>query len=114
MGKCVFVSFLSSSIIGFISYDPRSFPDVGIIGHNCILPKFQNKGYGKKQIEYLLALFTKNHCKKALVETGSHTFYVPAQRMYQSLGFKEVKRHYEAIRGYDVIEYEKDMYNNFI
>lgn len=107
IGKCVFVTYLNNELIGLASYDPRHFPNYGIIGHNCILPKYQNQGYGKKQIEYLLEIFSKNKCKKVKVETGSFKLYLPAQKMYESLGFKEIGRRYDSFRGYDVIEYEK-------
>lgn len=50
-----------------------------------------------------------NKCKKAKVETGAIEYYLPAQKMYQSLGFKEVGRHFDEIRDYDVVEYEKKL-----
>lgn len=107
VGKCVLVTHLKSKLIGFSSYDPRHFPDYGVIGHNCILPEYRGKGYGKRQIENLLKIFKKNNCKKAQVQTGSIEYYLPAQKMYLSLGFKEIERHYDKIRGYEVIDYEK-------
>lgn len=109
IGRCVFISCLNNKPIGLLSYDPRHFPEYGLIGHNCILPNFRKHGYGKKQIAYLLKIFAKNHCKKVKVETGSIEFFLPAQKMYQSLGFKEVSRHFDKIRGCDVIEYEKKL-----
>lgn len=108
-GKCVFITSLDNKQIGLCSYDQSQFPEYGIIGHNCILPDYRNQGYGKKQIEYLLEIFSNNQCKKVKVETGSIEFYLPAQKMYQSLGFIEVGRHFDEIRDYDVIEYEKKL-----
>lgn len=107
IGKCVLVSFLNNNPIGLVSYDPRNFPEFGIIGQNCILPKFQKKGYGKKQIEEVLRIFKQNVCKKAKVTTANLDFFLPAQKMYLSLGFKETERHLNPDFGYKIIECEK-------
>lgn len=107
VGKCVFVTCLNNKPIGLFSYDPRQFPEIGIIGHNCILPEYRKHGYGKEQIKYLLKIFRDHQCNVARVETGSIDFFFPAQKMYQSLGFKAVGRQFDKIWFYDVIEYEK-------
>lgn len=109
IGKCVLITCLNYIPIGFASYDPRHFPNFGIIGHNCILPEYRNQGYGKLQIENLLKIFTNNRCRKAKVSTGEIEFFLPAQKMYKNLGFKEVRKYYDKIRSYNVIEYEKDL-----
>lgn len=92
IGKCVFVTCLNNKPIGFASYDPRPWPEYGEIGQNCILPEYQGKGYGKQQIAQILKIFKENSVKKAVVTTSEHPFFISAQKLYQSLGFKEVKR----------------------
>ncbi len=92
VGACGFVTCLNDKVIGFASWDPRQFPDYGIIGHNCILPAFRGNAYGKRQIIEILKIFKRRGFKKARVTTGEHPFFVPAQRMYQSCGFREVSR----------------------
>src|SRR3989344_6337990 len=79
IGKCVLMTYLGDKLIGFASYDPRHFPDYGIIGHNCILPEYRNLGYGKIQIENLLKIFTNKNCKKVKVSTGEIEYYLPAR-----------------------------------
>lgn len=110
IGKCVFVTCLDENPIGVASYDPRPWPEFGEIGQNCILPEYQGRGYGKQQITEILRIFKENGVKKAIVTTSEHPFFVSAQKMYQGLGFKEVKR----LPGgpdpnYGLIEFEKKL-----
>ena len=49
VGTCTFITTLDSKIAGMASYDPRQAPELGIIGHNCILPEHRRKGCGKQQ-----------------------------------------------------------------
>lgn len=92
IGKCLFITCLNGKLIGLASYDPRQWPEVGIIGQNCILPEFRGHGYGVKQIEKILDIFKKNKVKKARVTTSEHPFFTSAQKMYKSLGFIETER----------------------
>jgi len=56
VGSCVFLSWSAGQLVGFGSFDPRPKPEFGIVGHNCILPDFRGRGYGKEQIrEYAYA-----------------------------------------------------------
>lgn len=106
VGKCVFITSLDGKPIGFASYDPRLGQEYGIIGHNCILAEYRGKGYGREQIEELLRIFRKLHFRKVKVKTGDHSFFIPAQRLYLSLGFKETKRSKNGVQDFPVIEYE--------
>lgn len=106
IGKCLFVSRLDNKLVGFASYDPRHFPNYGIIGQNCVLPEFKRKGYGKLQIQELLRIFNKAHCLKAFVTTGDNDFFIPAQNMYKSLGFKETTRQRNIKWGFKEIKYQ--------
>jgi GNAT superfamily N-acetyltransferase len=92
IGTCGFITCLEDRAIGFASWDPRGFPEVGIIGHNCILPAFQGNGYGKTQIRRVLASLKARGFQRARVTTGEHTFFAPAQRIYQACGFREIQR----------------------
>jgi GNAT superfamily N-acetyltransferase len=110
IGDCTFLSWLNDKLVGFASYDPRQWPELGIIGHNAILPKFQGNGFGKQQIAEILRRFIKMGFKKAKVSTLDHPFFVPAQKMYVSCGF-HVKRWipWEGCQKYRLIEYELDI-----
>lgn len=107
IGGCTFLSWLDEDLVGFASYDPRQWPSIGIIGHNSILPEFQRRGFGKHQIDETLRRFQKMGFKRAKVSTLDHPFFVPAQRMYQSCGFRESRRiPWEGSPKFMLIEYE--------
>ena len=109
-GDCTFLSWLENNLIGFASYDPRQWPAYGIIGHNCILPQFQRRGFGKLQILEILKRFQKMEFKKAKVSTLDHPFFVPAQEIYLVCGFSELGRYpWEGSPDYRLIEYEKSL-----
>lgn len=110
IGKCGFVSCLEEQPVGFASWDPRNHPDYVIIGHNCILPEFQERGYGRLQVIEMLKRFETMRFREVKVTTGSVPFFVPAQRMYLSCGFKEIGREpHRIILGFDVIHYGKEL-----
>ncbi len=106
MGKYILVTHLDGKSIGFASYDPRYFPQYGIIGQNCIRSEFKGKGYGRIQIEEILKLFKLAGCHKVIVSTGNINFFIPAQKMYKSLGFEEIGRQLNQVWGYQEIKYE--------
>jgi GNAT superfamily N-acetyltransferase len=91
-GACAFLSWYEREIIGFGSFDPRQKPEFGIIGHNCILPKFRGKGFGKQQIIEILNRLIGLGIQTAKVTTHNNPFFIPAQRMYVACGFKEALR----------------------
>lgn len=110
IGDCTFMSWLADNIIGFASFDPRQWPALGIIGHNCILPAFQKRGFGKQQIREILRRFHKMGFKRAKVSTLDHPFFIPAQALYTACGFSESRRFpWEGSSVYRLIEYEKDL-----
>jgi len=108
IGRCVFLTLLERQIVGFGSFDPRHRPDFGIVGHNCILPEFRGRGYGKQQLLEILRRLQSLSIKKAKATTGSHPFFIPAQRMYSSCGFIEVSRGpWAGDPSQEIIEFEK-------
>lgn len=110
IGKCVFMSCLDDKSIGLASYDPRHGPRYGLIGQNCVLPEYRGRGFGKQQILEILRRFRERKTGAARVTTSAHPFFIPANKMYQSLGFKETRRF---IGGpdprYEVIELEIEL-----
>ncbi|MFA5828572.1 MAG: GNAT family N-acetyltransferase [Candidatus Shapirobacteria bacterium] len=106
IGICVLITWVDDKVIGFASYEPN----IGEIGHNCILPEFRGRGYGKKQLAKVLKILKNRGLKKVIVTTSCHPFFNPARKNYESLGFKEIKRR----KGgpdpeYDLIDYEKEV-----
>jgi len=92
IGSCVFVSRLEKEQVGLASFDPRPRPRHELIGQNCILPEFRSRGFGKEQIFEVLRRFRRWGIGTALVATSAHPFFLPARRMYESLGFREIRR----------------------
>ena len=92
VGACTLITTLSSDIVGMASYDPRQAPMLGIIGHNCILPKHQKKGYGKQQILEVIKRLKSRGIIRVTVSTSEHPFFEPACKMYLSCGFTELER----------------------
>ena len=110
VGKCVFVSCLDEEVVGFGSFDPRKAPEVGVVGHNCILPEFQGRGYGTLQLIEILRRLKERGIDKAVVSTGLHPFFLPARRTYLACGFSETKRITQELDGrYGIVEYELDL-----
>lgn len=107
VGACGFVTCLDGEPVGFASWDPREFPAYGVIGHNCILPAFRGNGYGVAQIRRVLDILRGRGFQQARVTTGDHSFFVPAQRMYEACGFRETGRSSaDAHSAFDTIDYE--------
>jgi len=110
IGECTFLSWWGEKLVGFGSFDPRQMPEFGIIGHNCILPEFQRRGFGKQQITEILRRFCLMGTAIAKVVTLDHPFFAPAQAMYIACGFQEVRRYPWGINlQYSFIEYIKHL-----
>lgn len=110
IGSCVFLSWSDDHLVGFGSYDPRQKPKFGIIGHNCVLPAFRGKGFGKQQIQEILRRFQAQGISTAKTSTLAGTWHIPAQRMYIACGFRETGRHpWDGDPSQTVIEYEKQL-----
>ena len=73
-----------------ISWDPRNIPDYIEIGHNCIVSKYKNNGYGKIQLQEAYRRIVLNDVNRIIVTTNVGLF--PAQQMYEGGGFKAYNR----------------------
>ena len=110
VGSCVFLSWVDGKLVGFGSYDPRQRPELGVIGHNCILPEFRRKGFGLWQLREILRRLGAMGVKKAKATTHEHVFFEPARRMYLSCGFRKVgQRPWAAHPDQEVIDYERHL-----
>lgn len=88
--ECGFITTLNGEAIGFVSWDPRNVPDYVEIGHNCIATKQKSNGYGKMQLQEAVNRIIKNDVRKIVVTTNID--FIPAQKMYESVGFKIHKK----------------------
>ena len=105
VGKAGFVTMNQEIMLGFCSWDPRNVPEYVIVGHNGILPAYRGNKYGSMQIFHMLELFKKHGFNKAYVTTGAEDFFIPAQKMYEACGFREIERFIQ--KNCEVIKYEK-------
>ena len=88
---CCVITTLNNEVIGFICWDPRNLPKYAIIGDNCIITKHKGKGYGKLQLQEAINRITKNGGEKVFVTTNDSNGFIPAQRMYESVGMKKTE-----------------------
>lgn len=103
--KYGFVTTLGGEPIGLVSWDPRNVPEYAEIGHNCIIPKYKGKGYGKMQLQEAVNRIMRYDVKKIIVTTNAGLF--PAPKMYESVGFKV----YQKRKNKDIAEFSGDYVN---
>ncbi|MCU0915027.1 MAG: GNAT family N-acetyltransferase [Planctomycetes bacterium] len=110
VGACTLITSVDRDIVGLVSYDPRRGPQLGIIGHNGILPPCRAQGYGTAQIREVLRIFRTRGFARAHVSTSEHPFFTPARRMYEACGFRECPRTERShAEQYRIIHYEMSL-----
>ena len=106
---CSVITTLNNDIVGFIMWDPRNLPEYAIIGHNCIITKHKGKGYGKLQLQEAINKITRNGGKKVFVSTGNGDGFIPARRMYESVGF--IKLDNSTLQSWQIAEKQDTYYS---
>lgn len=104
--KCGFITVVDGTAVGHISWDPRNKPEYVIIGHNCIIPNFKGKGYGKIQLQEAIRRIREYDVKKIVVTTNEIT--LSAQKNYESVGFIKIaeRKNTETSFAGNYIDYE--------
>lgn len=85
--KYGFITTLNGKAIGMVSWDPRNMPEYAEVGHNCIITEYKGRGFGKMQLQEAVNRIMQCEVRKIIVTTNVGLF--PAQRMYESVGFKK-------------------------
>ncbi len=85
-----FVTTLDGRAVGFASWDPRQQPEYAIIGHNCIASAYKGQGYGVRQLQEAVDRISRYGVGRIVVTTNE--LMVPARRMYERVGFRQVRR----------------------
>lgn len=80
-----FMTTLNGEAIGFVSWDPRKLPLYAEIGHNCIATAHKGKGYSTMQLQEAVDRILRKEVGQIRVTTNDDL--VPAQRMYERVGF---------------------------
>jgi GNAT superfamily N-acetyltransferase len=88
VGRCVFLSWSDDTIAGFGSFDPRGAPQFGTVGHHCVLPSFQRKGFGRLQLQEIVDRLTSSRTTELRASTLGIPFFAPARRIYELLHFE--------------------------
>jgi len=110
VGSAGFLTLIDGSVIGFGSWDPRGWPDIGQIGHNCIRPRHQHRGFGRQQVEQILGILRSKGFRLARVRTDAHPFFTPARRMYEACGFRDAGREAGSLlEACDTVVYELEL-----
>jgi GNAT superfamily N-acetyltransferase len=110
VGRCVFVTCLGGEPVGLGSCSPGDDPAHANIGHNCILPEFRRRGFGKRQLEEIVRRLREQGVERVSATTSEHPFFLPAREMYQEFGFVETgRRDGGPDPGYRMVDYELDL-----
>lgn len=88
--NCAFMTVLGEEPIGFVTWNPTKIPESAEIGHNCISAEYKGCGYGRRQMREAVRRIIEQGAEKILVTTNE--ILVPAQRTYESAGFKLVSK----------------------
>jgi GNAT superfamily N-acetyltransferase len=106
VGACGFVTYLDADVVGFASWDPRGWP-VARVGHNCVRPAHQGRGYGSQQIEEVVRRLRERGFARVWARTSEHPFFAPARHMYARCGFCLAEQERGApTLGYETVVYE--------
>lgn len=111
--ECGFITTLNDTPIGFICWDPRNIPEYIEIGHNCIATKYKGNKFGKVQLQEAVKRMTNKTVKKIIVTTDEQL--VPAQKNYESVGFKFVqkrKNEWNQVYAGELMDYELILNNS--
>ena len=85
-----FITEVKGRVIGFCSMSFDYETKIGQVGENGIHPDYRGKGYGSKQVQFILSQLRENGMKIAEVQTGLNDGHAAARKMYEHAGFKPI------------------------
>lgn len=88
--SCGFMTVLNGKPIGFVTWNPTRMPEVIEVGHSCVATACKGNGYGRRQMREAVRRMKTRGPKKIIVCTNE--VCVPAQRTYESAGFRFVEK----------------------
>jgi GNAT superfamily N-acetyltransferase len=88
--ECVFLTESDHTAVGFASFTRKE--SEATIGRNSVLPEHGGKGIGSGQVAEIIRSCIALNLTTIHVMTGTHRFFIPAQKMYLKAGFREVSR----------------------
>lgn len=109
-GAAGFVARVAGIPVGFVSWDPREYPELAVLGHNCVLPEYRGRGIGTTQVREAVRRLKGAGFRRAATTTGAGPFFAPARRMYEKCGFVCTGRGRSGGRfGMQTLEYGQDL-----
>ena len=88
-----FVTELDGRVIGFCSLSADASTGIGTVGQNGIEPEYGDRGYGSRQLQFILEELRGRGMKIAEVHTGLNEGHAPARKMYERAGFEPLFDH---------------------
>lgn len=85
---CSFVTEVDGRVVGFccLHLDPTT--GIGEVGQNGVHPDYRGKGYGSRQLAFVLDELARRGMSIAEVQTGLNDGHAPARKMYERAGFQ--------------------------
>ena len=81
-----FVAEIDGTVCGFVSY--RFDGELGIIGHNAVMPEYKGRGIAGKLYARVFEEFRAHGCTMATVLTGLDDGHASARKAYEKIGFE--------------------------
>ncbi len=82
-----FVTEAGGRVVGFCCLHVDASTGIGEVGQNGVHPDYKGKGYGSRQLAFVLDELRRHGMKIAEVQTGLNEGHAPARRMYERAGF---------------------------
>lgn len=86
----VIVAIENNIVAGYATFRINKEDEIGHVGNNAVDPAFQGRGIGTAMNGWIIEHFKKEGLRIVRVSTLAHD--IPAQKIYEKHGFKELGR----------------------
>ena len=86
----IYIAELDGKIVGYMTYYLDRERKMGEVGNNAVAPQYQRRGVATELLRKVLETFREEGMEYAYVGTLEND--VPARRLYEKVGFKELCR----------------------
>lgn len=90
-------------------YEIENDPHSAWVGWTAVEPQFRQHGIGKKLVSFTMQEAKKRDYQRIKLHTVDIDYQKNAHKLYESLGFKLMKREEKAEIGHDRLYYEKTL-----
>jgi GNAT superfamily N-acetyltransferase len=85
-----FVTEFDGQVIGFCCLHIDQATGIGEVGQNGVHPDFRGRGYGARQLAFVLEELRRRGVEIVEVQTALNEGHAPARRMYERAGFEPI------------------------